>query len=189
MPKHLLILLCLLSFHCSANDNFWSQSVDWLKDSLPDSAQLQFNKASIKFKGCKQKDYQLQLTQNINSNLYLETSVGYAYGKLNWGAHSQKVSVKEWSIVPRYQLNEKIDVGFGMVAQSAPEFKTSHGAQIDLPKNSTWLVSTRFKSLSDKHYVEVAVSSQQWQASSETGNWFARGLADNKLNVSYRAVF
>jgi hypothetical protein len=51
------------------------------------------------------------------------------------------------------------------------------------------LVSTRFKSLSDKHYVEVAVSSQQWQASSETGNWFARGLADNKLNVSYRAVF
>ncbi|MFT5674591.1 MAG: hypothetical protein ACI808_000513 [Paraglaciecola sp.] len=189
MVKYLIILLSLFSLHCSANDNFLSQSVDWLKKSLPDNAQIDFNKASIKFKGCRQKDYQLMLTQNINSNLYLETSVGYAYGKLSWGAHSQKVSVKEWSLVPRYQLNEKIDVGLGMVVQSAPEFKTSQGVQFDLPKNSTWLLSTRFKNSSDKHYFEVAMSSQQWQATSETGNWFVRGRADNKLNVSYRALF
>jgi hypothetical protein len=189
MVKYLILLLSLSSLHCNANDNFWSQSVTWLKDSLPDSSQLEFNKASIKFEGCRQKDYQLMLTQNINSHLYLETSVGYAYGKLSWGAHSQKVSVKEWSLVPRYQLSEKMDVGLGMIVQSAPEFKTSQGAQIDLPKNATWLFSTRFKSSSDKHYLEVAMSSQQWQATSETGNWFARGRADNKLNVSYRAFF
>ena len=189
MVKCILVLLCLMSSQCYANDNFWSKSVDWLKESLPETAQLEFNKASIKFKGCKQKDYQLQLTQNINSHLYVESSIGYAYGKLSLGAHTQKVSVKEWSIVPRYQLSEKLDVGFGMVVQSAPEFKTSKGAQIDLPKNSTWLFTTRFKSLSDKHYFEVALSSQQWQATSETGNWFARGLADNKLNFSYRAIF
>ncbi|MFT4937145.1 MAG: hypothetical protein ACI88A_000159 [Paraglaciecola sp.] len=189
MVKYLIILLSLLSLHCSANDNFWSLSVEWLKGSLPDNSQLEFNKASIKFKGCRQKDYQLLLTQNINSHLYLETSVGYAYGKLSWGAHSQKVSVKEWSLVPRYQLSEKLDVGLGMIVQSAPEFKTSQDTQLDLPKNSTWILSTRFKSLSDQHYFEVAVSSQQWEASSATGNWFARGLADNKLNVSYRAIF
>lgn len=189
MLKYLLVILPLLSLHCRASEDFWSTGVSWLKQALPEHTELEFNKEKVTFKGCRQRDYQLQLTQYFKNDFFIETSLGYASGKLNWGAYNQKISVKEWSLVPRYQLSERVNFGFGIVMQTAPEFKTSQGVDLELPKNMTWVLSSRIQGLTKQHYMELSVTSQRWQSSNASGTWFEQGRADNKLNISYQAFF
>jgi len=189
MGKYLLILLLLLSVQCRAGQNILSSSLSWLKSALPEQTQLSFNKDKIKFEGCRHKEYELLLTQALTRNLFIESSLSYASGKLNWGVYQQKVSARQWSFVPRYQFSEKVNVGFGIKVQAAPEFKTSQGVDIDLPKNKTFLASTRVKGFAEKHYIEITISSRQWVATNINGTWFEKGASDNKLNISYQAYF
>ena len=69
MLKYLLIFPTLLSLHCQAGEEFWSTSVSWLKQALPEHTKLEFNKEKISFKGCRQRDYQLLLTQFFKNDL------------------------------------------------------------------------------------------------------------------------
>ena len=184
MLKYLIIFLTLLPLHCLASERFWSTGVSWLKQSLPEDTKLEFSKEKITFKGCRQRDYQLLLSQYFNDDFFVEAHIGYASGKLNWGAYQQKVSVKAWSLVPYYQLSERVNLGLGIVMQSAAEFKTSQGVDFQLPQNTTWLLSSRIQGSTKQHYLQVSITRQQWQSAQA----FA-GRADNKLNIGYQASF
>ena len=189
MFKCLILLITLMSAHCHGSEQFWAASVSWLKQSLPEQSKLEFNKQKISFKGCRQRDYQLLLTHYFKHDFFVESRLGYASGKLSWGAYNQKVSVKEWSMVPRYQLSEKVNLGLGLVMQLAPEFKNSQGLALQLPKNMTWLLSSRVQGLAKDHYMELSLTSQKWQSTNTSGSWFEQGRADNKLNIAYQAFF
>lgn len=189
MKKYILLVLLLLGANCQAEENFIKSSVNWIKESLPDNTKVVFNKSKIKFTGCKQREYDLSLYQPINSVLSLEGGLMYATGKLNWGVHRQKISLKRYSFVPRVKLNNRVNFGVGVVLQSAPEFRTSIGEDFDLPRSQILLANARFRGIRDTHEIEVEFSSHKWDATNQFGTLFENGLTDNKLTVSYQAFF
>lgn len=189
MKKLFSIALLLLTVNCQAEDNFFKSSINWIKQSLPDSTRVEFNKSKIKFTGCKQREYDLSLYQPINSALSLEGGISYATGKLNWGIHTQKISLKRYSFVPRLKVNNRVSFGAGVIYQPSPEFRTSIGEDFDLPKSQILLINGRFRGMRDTHEIEVELSSHRWDATKQFGVLFENGLTDNKLTVSYQAFF
>ncbi len=76
-----------------------------------------------------------------------------------------------------------------MVMQSAPEFKTSQGLELNLPKSRIYMISSRFQGVRDDHQVDVELSSHKWDSTGQFGSMFAQGMVDNKITVSYSAFF
>lgn len=190
MMKNLLLLLCaVFSVNCVAENIWVKNSVEWLTDSLPEETLFNFDSEGLGFKGCKHREYQMRLSQPLSQDFSLDTTIGYSKGKLQWGVFSQKVSMYEWSLVPRYQVSERISFGVGFVSQSEVSFKTTQGLTFDLPRNTEWLAASRIQGLAENHYWELKVSSQKWQASAASGTWFERGEADNKINLLYSGYF
>ncbi|KXI29301.1 hypothetical protein [Paraglaciecola hydrolytica] len=188
--KNLLLLLCaVFSFNCLAENALLKHTVEWLVESLPKETLLDFDSAGMGFQGCKHREYQMRLTQPLSERFSVDTSLGYAKGKLQWGVFSQQVSMYEWSLVPRFQVSERLSFGLGLVTQSQVAFKTTQGLVFDLPKNTEWLLSSRMQALQAEHYWELTVSSQKWQATDNMGSWFERGLADKQIKLMYNGAF
>lgn len=187
------IMLILLSFSlsglASAEEVIWAETLTWLQTNLPEQSQLGFSENTIKFDGCRQREYRLTLDQVLSKKLHVESVIGYEKGELTWGAHKQKISMREWSIVPRYQFNRLFDIGFGVVRSMAAQFETTDGADLQLPKSIQWLLSSRTAGLDDNHFFEVTISSQQWQSTNPNGNWLERGYVDKKLILAYTGQF
>lgn len=115
--------------------------------------------------------------------------LGYAKGKHSWGVFSQKISVKEFTFIPRYQFSHSVSIGMGLVAQSQTEFKTSQGIEFNLPKNTQWLINTRINGFANNHYWEWSASSQKWSASDDLDGLFENGAIDNRIGLSYNGYF
>lgn len=185
----LFTIIFISSFSCLAENSLLTRSVKWVVDALPEDTMFDVASDGLKFSGCKHRDYQMRITQPINPQFSIETSLGYSKGQLQWGVFSQKVSVYELSLVPRYQVSERLSLGFGMVSQSDVKFKTTQGLEFDLPSSQEWLASSRIHGIEEGHYWELMVSSKKWQTNQSYGSWFERGLADNKLTLSYNGSF
>ena len=119
----------------------------------------------------------------------LEMGLGYAKGTHSWGVFNQKISVKEFSFIPRYQFGNDVSIGFGVIVQSQTEFKTNQGVEFNLPKNTEWLVNTRTDGFAKNHYLQWSASSQIWSASNDLGGLFENGATDNKVGLSYIGYF
>ncbi|MEH6710385.1 MAG: hypothetical protein V7733_04165 [Paraglaciecola polaris] len=181
-------MFCFAS-NVSAAELNWAQTLEWVKQTLPQSTELDFNKKSIKFDGCHQRDYQLTFHQKFGEDISLDTQVGYLKGELNWGAHNQKTTTRQWAILPRYRLNHRISLGLGYIRQMDTNLETSQGTDIQLPASNQWLFSSRFMLDSQQQYVEVAVSKALWQANDATQSWFGEERTDKHINIVYVANF
>jgi hypothetical protein len=179
----------MVSSHCSASSDALATTLGWLQTWVPQNVEFKMLKSAIKFNGCKQKEYVAAYNQPFTDNVLLEMSLGYAKGTHSWGVFNQKISVKEFSFIPRYQYSHDISIGFGMITQSQTEFKTSQGFEFNLPKNTEWLVNTRTDGFADNHYWEWTASSQKWSASTDLGGLFENGATDNKIGLSYNGYF
>jgi|TARA_R100000687_G_scaffold83693_1_gene88887 hypothetical protein len=173
----------------SAAELNWQQTLQWLKQSLPQSTELDFNKKSIKFDGCHQRDYQLTFHQKFGDAISVDTQVGYVKGELSWGAHNQKTTTRQWAILPRYRLNHHVSLGLGYIRQMDTNLETSQGADIQLPASNQWLLSSRFMLDSEHQYVEVALSRALWQANDAGHTWAGQGRTDKHINLVYVANF
>ncbi|WP_293750134.1 hypothetical protein [uncultured Paraglaciecola sp.] len=188
--KSVLLATCLLiSSHCSANSDVLASTLNWLQTWAPQNVEFKVEKSAIKFSGCKQKEYLAAFNQPLTENFVLEMGVGYAKGAHSWGVFKQKISVKEFSIIPRYQFSHDLSIGFGVIAQSQTEFKTSQGIEFNLPRNTEWLVNTRTDGFANNHYWEWTASSQKWGASNDFGGLFENGATNNKIGLSYNGYF
>lgn len=188
--KSVLLVICLLiSSHCSASSDALATTLSWLQTWAPQNIEFKVAKSAIKFSGCKQKEYLAALNQPLTENIVLEMGLGYAKGSHSWGVFNQKISVKEFSFIPRYQFSHDISIGFGVIAQSQTEFKTSQGLKFNLPKNTEWMVNTRTSGFSNNHYWEWSASSQKWSAANDLGGAFENGLTNNKIGLSYNGYF
>lgn len=189
MVKYLCLFMTLIGTTCQAQDNFVAQSVNWLKSSLPDTTKVEFNKSRIKFNGCKHREYELLLSQPFTDKFSFEGGLTYAKGQLSWGINNQRISLKRYSVMPRYKVSHRMSISAGMVIQSAPEFKSSQGVALELPKSRIYMITSRFKGVRDDHHIDLELSSHRWESTGEQGSLFNSGLVDNKLNVSYSAFF
>jgi hypothetical protein len=189
MNKLISALFVLLSLNCQAEEDFWVAGFEWIKSSLPEINQVDFNKSKIKFPGCKHQDYELMLSQSVTNSFKIETSMAYTKGQLTLGGYEKKITMAQWSIIPRFQLNEELSLGGGVIFQSVADFSGVQGEQFNLPKSRAMTFSARIESLGAKHSVELALTSKSWQATDAMGNWFERGETDNTLTLSYQGYF
>jgi hypothetical protein len=188
--KPFLLTACLMvSSHCSASSDALETTLSWLQTWTPQNVEFKMVKSAIKFSGCKQKEYLAALNQPLTDNIMLEMGLGYAKGAHSWGVFNQKISVKEFTFIPRYQFSHDVSIGFGVIAQSQTEFKTSQGFEFNLPKNTERLVNTRTDGFANNHYWEWSASSQKWSASSDFGGLFENGVTNNKIGLSYNGYF
>ena len=188
--RSVIVIVCLLIPNiCSASSDVLENTFGWLQAWAPDNIEFKVDKSAIKFNGCKQKEYSALLHQPLSDNFIFEMGLGYAKGRHSWGVFNQKISVKEISFIPRYQLSHGISLGMGLIAQSQAEFSTTQGAEFNLPKNTEWLINTRVDGFAQNHYWEWTASSQKWRASDDFGELFENGATDNKIALSYNGYF
>lgn len=188
--KAVLVVTSLLLFsHCAVASKVLEPAFKWLQSYAPQGIEFKVEKSAIRFNGCKQKEYFALFNQPLSEKFVVELGLGYAKGRHSMGVFNQRISVKEFSLVPRYQLNHQVSIGFGMVAQSETEFRTTQGLEFNLPKNKEWMLNARKKGFARDHYWELAVSNQTWDATDEFGLLFDNGLTDNKLALSYSGFF
>jgi hypothetical protein len=185
----LLAAFLTVSSHCSASSDVLAATLSWLQTWAPQNVEFKMVKSAIKFSGCKHKEYLAALSQPLTENIVLEMGLGYAKGRHSWGVFNQKISVKEFSFIPRYQFSHDLSIGFGVITQSKTEFKTSQGFEFNLPKNTEWLVNTRTDGFATNHYWEWSASSQKWSASNDLGGFFENGATNNKIGLSYNGYF
>ena len=189
MKAALLFSFLLVSSHCSASSDTMGIALRWLQTLAPQNIEFTMLKSAIKFRGCKQKEYMAALNQPLTEHVVLEMGLGYAKGTHSWGVYNQKISVKEFSFIPRYQFSHDVSIGFGVIAQSQTEFKTSQGVELNVPKNTEWLLNTRTDGFAHDHYWEWSASSQKWRTSSKFGGVFKNGATNNKIGLSYTGYF
>jgi hypothetical protein len=189
MKSVLLATFLMVSSYCSASSDALAITLSWLQTWAPQNVEFKMVKSAIKFSGCKQKEYLAALNQPLTENILLEMGLGYAKGAHSWGMFNQKISIKEFSFIPRYQFSHDISIGFGVIAQSQTEFKTSQGFEFNLPKNTEWLLNTRMDGFANNHYWEWTASSQKWSASNDLGGLFENGATNNKIGLSYNGYF
>ncbi|MBU3002176.1 hypothetical protein [Paraglaciecola arctica] len=189
MKSILVTTSILISSHSYASSDVLATTLNWLKTWSPQNIEFTMLKSAIKFNGCRQKEYLAAFNQPLTDNITLEMAVGYAKGKHSWGVFSQKISVKEFTFVPRFHLTQNVSIGFGVIAQSQTEFKTSQGIELNLPKNTEWLFSTRTNGFAYNHYLEWSLSSQKWRASNDFGGLFENGTTNHKVVLSYNGYF
>ena len=150
--KSVLLALCLLvSSYCSASSDTLAITLSWLQTWAPQNVEFKMLKSGIKFSGCKQKEYLAALKQPLTENIVLEIGLGYFKGRHSWGVFNQKISLKELSFIPRYQLSHNINIGFGVITQSQIAFKTNQGIEYNLPKNTERLLSTKTDGFANDH--------------------------------------
>jgi hypothetical protein len=107
----------------------------------------------------------------------------------SWGVYNQKISVKEFSFIPRYQFSHDVSIGFGVIAQSQTEFRTSQGVELNVSKNTEWFLNTRTDGFAHDHYWEWSASSQKWRTSNKFDGVFKNGATNNKIRLSYIGYF
>ncbi len=189
MKCFLLVLSVVFSSQCLAGSERLEYAKSWLNTWLPETMEFNLASSGVKFYGCKQKEYQLNLIQPLSENLTVESAISYAKGRLSWGVFSQKISLHEFSFVPRYQLSHQLSLGFGVINQTAIEFTSTVGSEYDLSSNTEWLISARTAGFAQRHTLELTLSQQRWQATQASGNWYQTGAANSKINLSYTGYF
>lgn len=189
MTKFLPVVLFLTSTVVCAEEKLLKQGVSWLKGSLPEGTTINFSKSRVKFNGCNHREYELKVSHPLSDKLSLEAEITHAKGQLDWGIHKQSVSLEQYSIIPRYSVNERISLGAGVVYQSAPEFKTSQGFDTELPRSQVLLINSRFNGMTGNQHFELEISSTRFSATSSNGSWLERGQADNKISLNFEASF
>jgi hypothetical protein len=129
------------------------------------------------------------LSQSLSNSFKIETTMGYTKGQLTLGGYEQKITMAQWSIIPRFQFSEELSLGGGVIFQSVADFSGVQGEQFTLPKSHALTFNARIEGLGDKHSVELALTSKSWQATNAGGNWFERGERDTALTLSYQGYF
>ena len=73
----------------------------WLSEyvSLDDTFSIALSKNKIRFKGCKQKQYQLVVNQQFTKRFNVEAIVHYNKGLLDYGVLAQRVKSHEFEVV------------------------------------------------------------------------------------------
>ncbi|MEP0355471.1 MAG: hypothetical protein ABJH06_19310 [Paraglaciecola sp.] len=189
MKTALFCIFVLTPKLCFANIEMLEPTIEWLSSFNSASIEFGVDKSAIEFVGCNQVTYSASLNQAITKSTSLEMGLGYAKGRHSWGVFNQRVSVKELSIIPRYQVTHDVSFGAGVILQTSTEFITAEGVQFDFPKNSEWLLNARMEGMLSTHYWEVALASQTWDGEQTFSSVFDKKFTNNKVELQYKGYF
>lgn len=162
----------------------------WLNkySNSDDSFSLSLIKNKIKFKGCKQKQYQLALNKRIGSMFNVEGIVHYNKGLLDYGVLSQRVKSHEYEVVSWWDSGD-YRIGLSHKIRPQHEISLPVADSIQLPTSITSGLYVQFPFNEDSHLLTIGALRESWDSSDASISLPWRSSRDNQVTLQYAITF
>jgi len=163
---------------------------EWLNKyvSSNDAFSLTLIKNKISFKGCKQKRYQLSLTQQLTPAFNIEARVNYNRGLLNYGVLSQRVRTHEFEVVSWWK-GDGYRVGLSHKIKPEHEMSVPVADVIQLPTSTTAGLYVEVPFNASSHTLTIAALRESWDANNTALTLPWRDNHDSQIKVQYAMAF
>ncbi|WP_338519865.1 hypothetical protein [Alteromonas gracilis] len=149
---------------------------------------MSLTKNKIQFKGCKQKRYQLALSQQIAPQLNIEAIVHYNKGFLDYGILSQRVRSHEFELVSWWDRGN-YRVGLSHKVRPSHELRMAVIDTIQLPTSRTAGVYVEVPFNEDSHMLTIGALQESWEADGAALSSPWQSSRDNQVKVQYAISF
>ena len=180
--------LILVSYQGSCGVKLSDDAKAWLNSKFTDNLAVSFSKDKIAFKGCKQKSYQLNFTQALDSGMRLQGTLMYDKGVMSHGHLSQRVSTHAIQLASWWDYE---DFSFGLSAkqQSRHEISIPFSQPIDLPRSQTLGLHFLMPGILESHEWEIAAIHDKWSAEDSQLTLPWDSSYNNRVELSYSISF
>lgn len=149
---------------------------------------VSLTKNKIQFKGCKQKQYQLALSQQISPQFNVEAVVHYNKGLLDYGVLSQRVRSHEFELVSWWDKGD-YRVGLSHKVRPRHEMRIPVADTIQLPTSRTAGIYLEVPFKENSHLLTIGALQESWEADGASLTLPWRTSRDNQVKVQYAFTF
>ncbi len=149
---------------------------------------LSLTKNKIQFKGCKQKQYQLALNQQISPMFNVEAIIHYNKGLLNYGVLSQRVKSHEFELVSWWNTGT-FRVGFSHKIRPRHEITVPVADTVRLPTSKTAGVYVELPFNEERHIITIGALQESWDADGGALTLPWRTSRDKQVTLQYVIAF
>lgn len=180
---------CLL-MPTSGNADVLEKAQEWLNQyaEQDNTFTLSLTKNKIKFKGCKQKQYQLTFNQQLSSQFNIQAIVHYNKGLLDYGVLSQRVRSHEFEVVSWWDTGD-FRLGLSHKVRPRHEISIPVADTIALPTSTTAGLYLEVPFKNNQHIVTFGALQESWNADSASFALPWRTSRDSQLTVQYAITF
>ena len=174
----------------AANASVVEKAQQWLNkySDSDDIFSLTLTKNKIKFKGCKQKQYQLAFSQKIAPMFNIEAIVHYNKGLLDYGVLSQRVKSHEFEVVSWWDRGD-YRLGLSHKVRPRHEMRIPVADTIRLPTSTTAGLYVEVPFNEDRHLLTVGAMRESWESGGSSLQLPWRSSRDNQVKVQYAITF
>ena len=174
----------------AANASVVEKAQQWLNkySDSDDIFSLTLTKNKIKFKGCKQKQYQLAFSQKIAPMFNIEAIVHYNKGLLDYGVLSQRVKSHEFEVVSWWDRGD-YRLGLSHKVRPRHEMRIPVADTIRLPTSTTAGLYVEVPFNEDRHLLTVGAMRESWESGGASLQLPWRSSRDNQVKVQYAITF
>jgi len=188
-----LLIACIcpcITMASVANASVVEKAQQWLNKytDSDDTFSLTLTKNKIKFKGCKQKQYQLALSQRIAPMFNIEAIVHYNKGLLDYGVLSQRVKSHEFEVVSWWDSGN-YRVGLSHKVRPRHEMSVPVADTIQLPTSTSAGVYLEIPFKENKHLLTLGALRESWESDGASLQLPWRSSRDNQVKVQYAITF
>ncbi|WP_394222983.1 hypothetical protein [Alteromonas gracilis] len=187
----LAICICPSVFMAgAANASLVEKAEQWLNNysDSDDTFSLTLTKNRIKFKGCKQKQYQLAFSQKITPMFNVEAIVHYNKGLLEYGVLSQRVRSHEFEVVSWWDSGD-YRVGLSHKVRPRHELSIPVTDRIQLPTSTSAGVYLEIPFKEDTHLLTLGAVRESWESDGASQEIAWRASRDSQVRVQYAITF
>ena len=190
---HAILAMCTCSclmMAGAANASVVEKAQQWLNkySDSDDIFSLTLTKNKIKFKGCKQKQYQLAFSQKIAPMFNIEAIVHYNKGLLDYGVLSQRVKSHEFEVVSWWDRGD-YRLGLSHKVRPRHEMRIPVADTIRLPTSTTAGLYVEVPFNEDRHLLTVGAMRESWESGDASLQLPWRSSRDNQVKVQYAITF
>lgn len=190
---HPILAMCICSclmMASAANASVVEKAQQWLNEysDSDDTFSLTLTKNKIKFKGCKQKQYQLAFSQKLAPTFNIEAIVHYNKGLLDYGVLSQRVKSHEFEVVSWWNRGG-YRLGLSHKVRPRHEMRIPVADTIRLPTSTTAGLYVEVPFNEDKHLLTVGALRESWESGDASLQLPWRSSRDNQVKLQYAITF
>lgn len=190
---HPILATCICSclmMAGAANASVVEKAQQWLNkySDSDDIFSLTLTKNKIKFKGCKQKQYQLAFSQKIAPMFNIEAIVHYNKGLLDYGVLSQRVKSHEFEVVSWWDRGD-YRLGLSHKVRPRHEMRIPVADTIRLPTSTTAGLYVEVPFNEDRHLLTIGAMRESWESGGASLQLPWRSSRDNQVKVQYAITF
>jgi len=177
-------------FSFSASASALETAERWLNEyvSKDDRFSVALTKNKIRFKGCKQKQYQFVLNQKFTDSFNVQAIVHYNKGLLNYGVLTQRVKSHEYELVSWWDRGD-YRVGLSHKIRPQHEISIPIADTIQLPTSITSGIYVEIPFVDAQHTLTIAALRESWAADDASMRLPWRTSHDSQVQLQYAIAF